>query len=134
MEGGKSVKIALFVMVVITAVLGIVALGVNDLISQSGSQSSQFRCSIAFTIIAVIVALIAAILYLVLMLTETEADRILAIVSFTLMVLAFVCYLIACACGLTTGRDYRAWLLSAFWCSVLATVLALVLVVFNADE
>ncbi|KAF5394614.1 hypothetical protein PHET_10910 [Paragonimus heterotremus] len=134
MEGGKSVKIALFVMVIIAAVLGIVALGVNDLISQSGSQSSRFRCSVAFTIIAVIVALIAAILYLVLILTETEADRILAIVSLTLMVLAFVCYLIACACGLTTGRDYKTWLLSAFWSSVLATVLALVLVVFNADE
>ncbi|KAF6777840.1 hypothetical protein AHF37_02945 [Paragonimus kellicotti] len=121
-------------MVVIVAVLGIVSLGVNDLISQSGSQSSRFRCGVAFTIIAVIVALIAAILYLVLMLIDSEANRVLAIVSFTLMVLAFVCYLIACACGLTTGRDYKAWLLSAFWSSVLATILALVLVVFNADE
>ncbi|KAA3671347.1 uncharacterized protein DEA37_0013815 [Paragonimus westermani] len=130
---GRALKISFVVIVVVAAILGIVALGLNRNISNSSQRGSRFQCLVAFNIIAVILLLIAAILYLVMMFVEEVAGRILVIITFTLVAVGLVCYIIACACG-SIGTTFPEWLLSALWATLAAVALEVVLALFTSDD
>ncbi|KAF6769049.1 hypothetical protein AHF37_10204 [Paragonimus kellicotti] len=130
---GRALKISYVVIVVVAAILGIVALGLNRNISNSSRLGSRFQCLVAFNIIAVLLLLIAAILYLVTLFVEETANRILMIVTFSLVALGLVCYIIACACG-SIGTTFPEWLLSALWASLAAVALEIVLALFTSDD
>ncbi|KAA3675915.1 uncharacterized protein DEA37_0006459, partial [Paragonimus westermani] len=62
-------------------------------------RSSTAQCTIAFNIIAIIVLLIAAIIYLVLIFADVDNTTVLLILSFVLVAVGLLSYIIACACG-----------------------------------
>ncbi|KAF7260137.1 hypothetical protein EG68_02678 [Paragonimus skrjabini miyazakii] len=130
---GRALRTAFVVMVVVAAILGIVALALNSNVVNSTQRSNRVQCVIAFNIIAVIVLLIAVIIYLVLIFADVYYTTVLLILSFVLVAVGLLSYIIACACG-SIGTRFEEWLLSALWSSLAATILGIVLAIFGADD
>ncbi|KAF8562693.1 hypothetical protein P879_06178 [Paragonimus westermani] len=130
---GRALRTAFVIMVVVAAILGIVALALNSNVRNSTQQSSRNQCTIAFNIIAVIVLLVAAIIYLVLIFADVDYTTVLLILSFVLVAVGLLSYIIACGCG-SAGTSFQEWLLSALWASLAATILGIVLAIFGPDD
>ncbi|KAF6777841.1 hypothetical protein AHF37_02946 [Paragonimus kellicotti] len=128
----RTMRTAFVIMVLVAAILGIVALALNRNVTNITRQSSTAQCVIAFNIIAIIVLLIAAIICLVLIFADVYYTTVLLILSFVLVAIGLLSYIIACACG-TVGTRFAEWLLSALWASVAAAILGIVLAIFGSD-
>ncbi|TGZ58137.1 hypothetical protein CRM22_009752 [Opisthorchis felineus] len=127
-----ALKIAYVIALVVAAVLGIVALGLND--SFGKSTASRIQCSDAFTVIAVLLLLAAAILFLVVMFLKMNAARIILIVTFVAAAVGLISYVIACGCLFQGAPGYPAWLLSALWASIAAVAISIAFIFNNPLE
>ncbi|KER21838.1 hypothetical protein X801_02138 [Opisthorchis viverrini] len=127
-----SLKIAYVIALVVAAVLGIVALGLNDNFGKS--SVSRIRCSDAFTVIGVILLLGAAILFLVIMFLKTDAARIIFIVTLVVAAVGLISYIIACGCLFQGTPGYPSWLLSALWVSIAAVAISITFIFNNPLE